>query len=53
MRETSIAVSYTRDPFTFYLAAALIYLGLTTAITAPIHALERRTSYGMKTLSAP
>jgi len=53
MRETSIAVSYTREPFTFYLAAALIYLALTAAITALIHLLERRTSHGMKTLSAP
>ena len=53
MRETSIAVSYTREPFTFYLAAALIYLALTAAITAALHFLERRTSHGMRTLSAP
>lgn len=50
MRETAIAVGYSKQPFTFYLAAAFIYLGLTALATAGIHVLERRTAHGMRTL---
>lgn len=50
MRQTSIAVGYSKQPFTFYLAAAFIYLGLTALATAAIHVLERRTAHGMRTL---
>ena len=51
MRETAIAVGYSKQPFTFYLAAAFIYLGLTAVATLGIHWLERRTTHGMRTLS--
>ena len=50
MRKTSIAVGYTREPFTFYLAAALIYLALTAVATVATHLLERHARHGMKTL---
>ncbi|WP_440995331.1 ABC transporter permease [Arhodomonas sp. SL1] len=52
MRETSLAVGYTKEPFTFYFAAALIYLALTALATAVIHLLERHTSHGIRTLSS-
>lgn len=52
MRETALAVGYTKEPFTFYLAAALIYLALTAVATLVIHTLERYTSHGMRTLSS-
>jgi polar amino acid transport system permease protein len=51
MRETSIAVGYSKEPFTFYLAAAFIYLVLTALATLGIHWLERRTTHGMRTLT--
>lgn len=51
MRETSIAVGYSKEPFTFYLAAAFIYLALTALATLGIHWLERRTTHGMRTLT--
>ena len=46
MRETSIAVGYTREPFTFYFAAALIYLTLTAICTIGVYALERWAGRG-------
>ncbi|WP_435099843.1 ABC transporter permease [Arhodomonas sp. AD133] len=52
MRETAVAVGSTKQPFTFYFAAALIYLGLTALATLVIHLLERHTSHGMRTLSS-
>ncbi|PZA00288.1 ABC transporter permease subunit [Gammaproteobacteria bacterium 2W06] len=51
MRETSVAVGYSKEPFTFYVAAAFIYLGLTALTTLAIHWLERRTTHGMRTLA--
>lgn len=48
MRKSAIAVSYTREPFTFYLAAALIYLAMTAFSMAGIQALERRAARGME-----
>ena len=48
MRKSAIAVSYTREPFTFYLAAALIYLAMTAFSMAGIQALERRAGRGME-----
>ena len=51
MRETSIAVGYSKAPFTFYVAAAFIYLGLTAVASLGIHWLERRTTHGMRTLA--
>lgn len=46
MRETSIAVGFSREPFTFYLAAALIYLALTAVCTVAIYGLERWAGRG-------
>ncbi|HKJ95179.1 MAG TPA: ABC transporter permease subunit [Gammaproteobacteria bacterium] len=51
MRKTSLAVGYTKQPFTFYFTAALIYLVLTGLSTAGIYLLERRTTHGMRTLA--
>ena len=48
MRKSAIAVSYTREPFTFYFAAALIYLAMTACSMAAIQALERRAARGME-----
>ena len=48
MRKSALAVSYARQPFTFYLAAALIYLAMTAVSMAGIQALERRAACGME-----
>ena len=48
MRKSAIAVSYTREPFTFYFAAALIYLAMTAFSMAAIQALERRAARGLE-----
>lgn len=48
MRNTAIAVSDTVQPFTFYGAAALIYLLLTVLVTLAIAWLERRVNRGMR-----
>ena len=46
MRETSIAVGFTKEPFTFYFAAAVMYLGLTVICVIGIHFLERIAGRG-------
>ena len=46
MRKAGIASNATKEPFTFYLAAALIYLGLTVFVMSALHALERRAGRG-------
>jgi len=46
MRKSTLAVSYTQQPFTFYLAAALIYLAMTAVSMAGIQTLERRAARG-------
>ena len=48
MRKSAIAVSYTREPFTFYFTAALIYLAMTACSMAAIQALERRAARGLE-----
>ena len=48
MRNTAIAVSQTKEAFTFYAAAALIYLLLTVVATAGITWLERNANRGMQ-----
>jgi len=48
MRNTTVAVGYTRKPFTFYLVAALIYLGFTTITMVGNQFLERWASRGVK-----
>ena len=48
MRNTAVAVGYTRQPFTFYLAAALVYLSMTTVTVAGIHFIEKWTRRGVR-----
>lgn len=47
IRKTAIAVSFTKQPFTFYLAAAVIYLLMTIVSMAGLGALERRANRGV------
>ena len=46
MRAATQAARFTRDPFTAYLAAAVIYLGLTLMITWGLKRLEARSNRG-------
>lgn len=46
MRHAQIAVTVTRQPFTFYLVAAFIYLGLTSLSMVGMHFLEQRAARG-------
>ena len=46
MRRSQIAVTASTEPFTFYLVAAMIYLGLTVIAMIGLHFLERRASRG-------
>lgn len=48
MRASSFAVRYTEKPFTFYLVAAFIYLGLATATTVTIQLVEGRSYRGVR-----
>lgn len=46
MRSAQIAVSVTKQPFTFFMVAALIYLSLTIIAMIGLHFLEKRASRG-------
>lgn len=46
MRKAQVASNASKEPFTFYFAAALIYLGLTVVIMAALHLFERRANRG-------
>ncbi|HLV15834.1 MAG TPA: ABC transporter permease [Pseudomonas sp.] len=46
MRRSQIAVTASKEPFTFYMVAAMIYLGLTIIAMIGLHLLERRASRG-------
>jgi His/Glu/Gln/Arg/opine family amino acid ABC transporter permease subunit len=46
MRHSQIAVSVSKQPFTFYMAAACIYLLLTILAMTGMHFLERRAGRG-------
>lgn len=46
MRVSAMATSVTRDPFVFYLVAAVIYLGLTFVNTTLLGWMEARTQRG-------
>lgn len=50
MRKTQIAVGFTREPFTFYLAAAVLYLLMTLIAMAALHRGERAAGRGMPSL---
>lgn len=46
MRRSQIAVSVSKEPFTFYMVAALIYLSLTAIAMVGMYFLEKRASRG-------
>ena len=46
MRRSQIAVTASKEPFTFFLVAAFIYLGLTVLAVIGMHFLEKRASRG-------
>lgn len=45
-REAAIATGYTKEPFTFYFAAAVMYLGLTVFCVIGIYYLEKLAGRG-------
>lgn len=51
MRKTSIAVSFTKEPFTFFAVATVMYLGMTVICTLALHVMERRANLGYRPLS--
>jgi len=48
MRKSAIAAGATQEPFTFYAAAALIYLGLTVISMIALQSAERRVNRGVR-----
>ncbi|EQM70119.1 ABC transporter permease [Pseudomonas solani] len=52
MRRSQIAVTASKEPFTFYLVAAFIYLGLTILAMIGLHWLEKRAGRGFKRSAA-
>ncbi|MDH1264577.1 MULTISPECIES: ABC transporter permease [unclassified Pseudomonas] len=46
MRRSQIAVTASKEPFTFFMVAAFIYLGLTILAMIGLHFLEKRASRG-------
>lgn len=46
MRKAQVASNATKEPFTFYMTAAAIYLSLTVVIMVALHFLERRSGRG-------
>jgi polar amino acid transport system permease protein len=46
MRRSQIAVTSSKEPFTFFLVAAFIYLGLTILAMIGLHFLEKRAGRG-------
>ncbi|MGD9826639.1 ABC transporter permease [Desulfobacter sp.] len=48
MRNAASAVGFTKEPFTFYLAAAVVYLGMTAVGTLILDYLEQRASRGYR-----
>lgn len=51
MRVTAFAVGRTKEPFTFYLAAAIIYLILTALASYGLRKLEARAQVGVRELA--
>lgn len=45
MRKANVAVGFTKEPFLFYMTAALIYLAMTIFTMVVIHVLENRANY--------
>lgn len=52
MRHSQIAVTVSKQPFTFYLVAAFIYLGLTILAMAGLALMEKRAARGFARASA-
>ncbi|MCT8973782.1 ABC transporter permease [Microbaculum marinisediminis] len=52
MRKTEYAVGFTRQPFTFFLAAAFIYLAMTIVSMLVLQALEQRAARGNQPMDA-
>jgi arginine/ornithine transport system permease protein len=50
MQRAGQAAGNTREPFTFYLAVAVLYLAITTVSVVLLRAAERRSSIGVKAL---
>jgi octopine/nopaline transport system permease protein len=48
MRQAAIGAGSTQRPFTFYLAAALLFLALTSVSGSAFHWLERKTRRGVR-----
>jgi polar amino acid transport system permease protein len=46
MRNAQNAVTFAKHPFTFYLVAAVMYLGLTILAMATMHFMEKRAARG-------
>ena len=51
MNRAGLAAGTTREPFTFYLAVAILYLVITTVSVLLLRALERRYSLGVRAVS--
>lgn len=51
MRVTALAVGRTKEPFTFYFAAAVIYLVLTSFASFALRRMEKRASLGVRELA--
>lgn len=48
MRKAQVATAVTKEPFTFYLAAAVIYLCITIVAMISLQVLERRANRGIR-----
>ena len=51
MSRAGLAAGSTREPFTFYVAVACLYLVITTVSVLLLKALQRRYSLGVKAVS--
>lgn len=47
MRKTEVAVGFTKEPFTFFLFAAVLYLAMTVVTMTVLQRLERRAARGI------
>ena len=52
MRRSQIAVTSSKEPFTFFLVAAFIYLGLTVIAMTGMYFLEKRAGRGFSRSAA-
>ena len=52
MRKAQIATGFTKQPFTFYFAAALIYLSITVFTMIALQLLEKRANRGIRKVRA-